>query len=449
MEFQQKLLKENRNKGVFLQCKWIEILVFAILVVLGNRITTSLHILAAVFVAICILKSDVEDAFCWSILLIPNIRVFDNLGYTFIVNLLLALPLIVYFIRRGLNRIYLPVFGAIALFVVELLHGFALDNLNSAVNLIGWTLNFILCITITMDHSVKIKKENVFGALTTGVILSATMYLISVGTSMFEIISSMSSNIRLEAYANDPNYYSTYICLAMAYVLYINGKDVIRIVAMLLLTGIGLLTASKMCLLIMLFEYAVFFLQLLKPDIKGRKNRRFILGLFLIGGVAVFLLRDYVGMIIENFFRRLGIAASGVIDVNKVTTGRLGIVSEYIEILFNNFKCLLFGYGFNYHQFLGQSSGHGAHNTYLDIILSWGILGVIIFSIVIYCWLYSYCKVRAIRKIQMIAMLPMFVLLLNFFSLSCLSANVFPFLITVAIIPWQSTRESLEERGNK
>lgn len=449
MEFQQKLLKENQNKGVFLRRKWIEILIFATLVVLGNRITTSLHILAAVFVAICILKSDVEDAFCWSLLLIPNIRIFDNLGYTFIVNMLLAVPLIVYFLRRGLNRIYLPILGAIALFVVELLHEFALDNLNGAVNLIGWTLNFILCITITMDHSVKIKKENVFGALTTGVILSATMYLISAGTSVFEIISSMSSNVRLEAYANDPNYYSTYICLAMAYVIYINCKNVIRIAAMLLLTGIGLLTASKMCLLVMLFEYAVFFLQLLKPDAKGRKNRRFILWLFLIGGIAVFLLRDYAGMIIENFLRRLGIAAGGVIDVNKVTTGRADILSEYIEILFNNLKCLLFGYGFSYHQFLGQTSGHGAHNTYLDIILSWGILGVIIFSIVIYCWLHSYCRVRDIRKIQMIAMLPMFVLLLNFFSLSCLSASIFSFVITVAIIPWQSTHESLEERGNK
>ncbi len=446
MEFQRELLKANQNKGGFLRHKWIEVLIFAILVVLGNRVTSSLHILAVVFVVVCILKSNVEDAFCWSLLLIPNIRIFDDLGYTFVVNMLIALPLIVYFFRRGLNRIHIPVLGAAALFVLEFLHELALDNLNEVVNLIGWTLNFVLCITITMDDEVQVKRENVFGALTTGVILSAAMYMISEGISVFGIIGSMSTGVRLEAYANDPNYYSTYICLAMAYVLYIEGKNVVRVAAMLLLTGIGLLTASKMCLLVMLFEYVVFFLQLLKQDVGGKKNRKFVFWLFLVCGIAAFLLRDYIGLIIDNFMKRMGIATGGVVDINRVTTGRAGIVSEYIDILFDNVKCLLFGYGFSYHQFLGQTSGHGAHNTYLDIVLSWGIFGVLIFAFVICCWLQSYRRARDIRKLQMIAMLPMFVLLLNFLSLSCLSASVFPFIITVAIIPWQPMNSYLEER---
>ncbi len=445
MVIQQELSKRGQSEDTFFRRKWIEIIIFALLVVLGNRVSLSIHIFAVVFVSVCMLKSGIEDAFCWSLLLIPNIRVFDSLGYTFIINILLAVPLLVYFFRRRLSQIYKPVLGAVVLFVLELLHELVLGNTNEVVNLIAWTLNFVLCITITMDCTIQIKKENVFSALATGVILSAGMYMISKGITVFEMVSSMNTGSRLYAYANDPNYYSLYICLAIAYIICIDGKTIIRIAMLLLLTGVGLLTASKMCMIMMLLEYAVFFLQLLKQDKVGRKNRKFVFYLFFVSCLVALLLSDYITMVVENFVRRMGLATGGVADLNRITTGRLDIVSEYIDILSKNIKCFIFGYGFSYNNFLGQTTGHVAHNTYLDIILSWGMSGVIIFIIVIYCWLYSYCKVRNIQRVRMTTMLPVFILLLGFLALSCLSAGMFPFVVTIAIVSWLPQRKDLIE----
>lgn len=432
---------KHKNR-IFLAREWPSVLIIAVLGILGELYgKVPLAILTA-FLVITILRSDTADAFCWALLLIPNIRLLDDLGQEFIVNILMAFPILVYLFRQGNKRLSLVALaGSIILFMMEIIHNAILDDMEGFANIAGWTLNLCLCMLITLDPRVQLIKSNIFSALTTGIILSAVIYLGSGQDTIKGIIDSMDYNVRLEAYSNDPNYYSLYICLAIACVLNVNGYNIYKFVTMALITGIGLLTASKMCLLLMIFEYVLIFLQIFNRN-KGNKNtRRFLL--WSAAGMAAlgFAARNYIAKIFDNFIRRAGLGVNQSFDLDRLTTGRMGIIAEYMQILGNNIACLLFGYGFNYYNSLGHSRETCSHNTYLDVILTWGLIGFLIFGFIIALWMQHYRTARNITKLTAVKMIPLIVLLINFLDLSCLSAGMFPFVVTVAIIQWLPERE--------
>lgn len=428
----------NKSKNrIFLARELPSVLIITVLGILGEMYgKLPLGVLAA-FIVITILRSDAADAFCWSLVLIPNIRLLDDLGAEFIVNIMLALPILVYLFRQGTKNLPLMALaGSIILFMMEIIHNAILDDLDGFVSIAGWTLNFCLCMLVTVDHRVKLSKNDVFSALTTGVILSAVVYLGSGQDTIKNIIDSMNHNVRLQAYAHDPNYYSLYICLSIACVLNVKGYNIYKFVVLALLTGIGLLTASKMCMLLMAFEYVLIFLQIFNRNKENKSNRKFLLwgaaGILALGYMA----RDYIVVIFDNFMRRAGLEANQTFDLDRLTTGRLGIAAEYIQILGNNIACLLFGYGFNYYNHLNHSSANCSHNTYLDVLLTWGLVGVLVFGFIITLWLQHYRASRNITKISVVRLIPLIVLLINFLDLSCLSAGMFPFVLTVAVIQW-------------
>ena len=427
-----------RDETIFLGREWISAAIFFALVVVGYRFSSKVFLLAAAaFMVLTILRSDTPNAFCWSLFLVPNIRVFDDLGVGFLVNIILALPIVVYFIRQGTRRIpAVAVLGSVILLLMEVIHYAALEQMDSLPRTLGWALNVFLCIAVTVDSRVKLKAEDVFSALSTGAILSAAMYLASGQDTIMNIIDSLGNNARFEAFANDPNYYSLYICLSIACVLNVKGYNIYKFVAMALMTGIGFLTASKMCLLLMAFEYVVLFLQIFSRRKENRANKKFIVWSAVGMGGLLFTFRNYVFIFVDNFLKRAGVVGNQITDMDKLTSGRSGIMTEYLQILLDNVWCLLVGYGFSYHEHLGQSDKAGAHNTYLDMLLAWGVIGTAIFLCVVYLWLRAYRASRKINRISTVKLIPTVILLINLFDLSCLSAGMFPFVLAVAFIQW-------------
>ena len=435
--FQVGLLKNNENK-VFLQKEWISITIIYFLVTIGNRWASGYMLMvAALCIAFIIMRSSVPNAFYWAIFLIPNIRMLDGTGISFLVNVLMALPIIVYFIRLGVGKLSkIAIFGTLLLFMIEFLHDILLCNLGNLITIIAWSLNIFLCMQFTIDSRVNLSKSDVFSAFSSGIIMSAVMYFSAGLETISNIIETMSSGTRFAAFADDPNYYSLYICLAIACIFNVSGKGVYKFIKMLLLVSIGLLTASKMCLLLMTLEFIMIFAQIFSNNSEIKKNKKFI-SVSMIGLLSMLITaRDYVNVFVQNFIRRMGQSSNQAIDLETLTTGRSRIFMEYINILINDWKCLVFGYGFSYHLFSGISTGHVAHNTYLDLFLAWGLLGTILFLIVLVGWMSSYRRTRNIHKTSFINRLPLWILLINFFDLSCLSASMFPFVITIPLIQW-------------
>ena len=81
-----------------------------------------------------------------------------------------------------------------------------------------------------------------------------------------------------------------------------------------------------------------------------------VVGLFMYGRISVF----------DSFLER-------ITSTNDVTTGRMGIWKDYISAIFSNPINLLFGFG------IGSTPKYMAHNTYLELLYTYGIFGSLTF----------------------------------------------------------------------
>ena len=71
-------------------------------------------------------------------------------------------------------------------------------------------------------------------------------------------------------------------------------------------------------------------------------------------------------------------------DANDLTTGRVDLWKMYIEYIFSDIRCFLVGRGFN-----AAALRKAAHNTYIDFIYRFGIIGTA-------CWVVYFFKCKAV-----------------------------------------------------
>lgn len=425
----------------FIKKSWIPIIVIAICCILKGYMLYA----AIAIIVLCIFFSSIEIGFCWSLFLIPNIRLFDDIGITFTVNILMLLPFIKYIYVKRFRLPRLSCIGSGLFVLIEGLHIVILGNYSSVFPSLSCILGFTYCSSLTLDKSVQIERDNMFWALTSGIIFSFLIYLVCEYNYEGSIIMFAINGHRYYGYANDPNYYALYICLTISILLGTKRKSILHLFALGALLLIGIFTTSKMCYLIMTLELlAMIFIVLtlrLNPWSTtgvGLRNRKFIVASLLSIFAVCCIFYKYVIKLIQMFLDRAG---AGVLTLNSLTTGRWGLLINYIKILFENPIALIFGYGFSYNKYLGEISGRVVHNTYLDLILSWGILGAIIFIIIVYYW-FKRCSYN--KKISLIELLPIFVLGLSIFGLSCLSASMFFVVISVTLLYLKTGPDKIE-----
>ena len=256
---------------------------------------------------------------------------------------------------------------------------------------------------------------------------------------MQALIPKIMSGARFQAYAHDPNYYSIYICVSLCILLQGKKHNISHYLLVILLMVIELLTASKMGLLLMIGIMLLNYIGVvLKTSREFQFKKRFLVGLFLIICIVSFLYQDLIVQFFDNFINRMKLSNLNQIDLNAMTSGRTEIQNGYINLIFSDWKVLIIGYGFGYYQTLGIFHGirHLAHNTYLDLVLSWGIIGSIG---MIYLFGFYFLKFRKIWECDshLIRYLPLIVLLLSYTSLSCFSAGMFWWIIAIVILSFK------------
>ena len=65
----------------------------------------------------------------------------------------------------------------------------------------------------------------------------------------------------------------------------------------------------------------------------------------------------------------------------KLSTGRSTILGDYVSLFTNDPVALIYGYGLDYYPALlqvGATVDHYAHNTYFDVVASWGVVGLVV-----------------------------------------------------------------------
>lgn len=433
----------NRDSVVILkQSKELslkKIALISVMLVCGNIISKYILLVALAYIVYLFCAQDDTENYYLGLFLISNIRVFDTFGITFVVNAILSIPLIVYLVRRKRKFNRYIVFGWFFLLLWEVLHILVYENYSNSPNELSTFLGMLFCITLTLNEKERLDFNKAWLFFTLGILFSGLAYIIVNPSYLNNIVSKITMGYRFRGYAGEPNYYALYICLSLSGLFIFTKYTIWHYLSMCALILIGIMTASKMCILLMTFIIVVGFTSCIREK-KYKSKKEFVfygvILLLLIG----FLFKKTIIVFANNFLKRAGLLG-GNLDVEKVTSGRSSIISDYVHILFNDIGSLLFGKGMQYHLFYSEAKGYGAHNTYLDAILAWGGIGTIVLVSVIIIWVKDFSieshENVGLRKTNILIM----VLLINFLDLSCLSATMFWWIISFSILSIQSYKK--------
>lgn len=416
---------------------FLYVVLFFVAVCVGNRGHVPFLYLAFCIGVAEVVFCNITDNFCFSLFLVPNIRILDDIGISFAVNILMVLPFAKYILvtRKIQPRILVY---AIAFGMMEFAHDMAYDKWEEFFPMLCWLLSFMYCMSVFLNRSIKLALSDLYYAFFYGIGVSSFAYLLSHGEYASDLLRKTMIGYRFEAYGNDPNYFSMYICMTLALLFALPRKNLLHQGMLLGLIFLGLLTGSKMCLLLMTFILLyVFFTQGLKRS-KEAKFIRYSAVWLLLGAVAV---SKQLIIFVNNFAKRAGLNNISM-ELDALTTGRSTLMYDYINYFFSDCGTLLFGCGMSYNIIIGIHY-HGAHNTYLDIALAWGILGIIILGVA----LYNLTRMAQLTwKKSLLYYLPLMCVLLNFMDLSCFSSTMFWFVVIAALFPLRAYLT--EEKGN-
>lgn len=376
-----------------------------------------------------ILTQKTEANIYLSLFLIPNIRMFDNLKISFLVNSLLFLVFLKYCLleKKGINTMVLV--NLAILFFLEFSHIFSTGNISEYIPLVSWLSSWGIAFSIIFDKELKIKKEYFYWYLATGVLFS-TLFGAAIGNGFINLIS-LNPYFRFAGMAGDPNFFATYILLIIFSTQTMLERDYESknkyIFSFLFFSMLGFLTLSKMFLLIYSTMIGINFILFIGSNLKrkNKKQRRFftiLSGTFLIVG---FIFKDFLFQIFNNFATRFSDSSVSGTALNQLTTGRSSLVAFYLAELGKDAKLYLFGDGLSYET---TFSTLAVHNTYMDVILSWGVVGIIAL-LAIGGYAIYYCFNNYIWSKEVYSYFPLIVFAVTLFSLSFLSADMFPLVL--------------------
>ena len=415
-------------------------IVLSVILILGNILSRFILVVAAFYIIYLFCSQNDIENYYLGLFLIPNIRILDAFGVTYIVNLLLAVPLVIYVMRKNYKFDRTVLFGWLFLLIWEGFHIAVFENYSNLPNELSMFLGMLYCITITLNEYHELNCKNAWNFFAFGIIVSGISYLFSHPSYLNGMVANIVMGYRFSGYAGEPNYYSLYICLALSMIFTFKKYSIYNYCAMFILIIFGLMTASKMCVLLMLFTLIIGFIDCAKK-IKYQSKKGFIIFgilMLIIGGV---LFKNQIAVLAQNFIKRAGLSDNNL-DFERITSGRSSIFSEYISILSNDFLGLIFGKGLQYHLFF-NSGGYGSHNTYLDAVLAWGGIGFIVLISIIAYWRNNIISRLKVKKTFSI---PILILGINFLDLSCLSATMFWWVLSLSFLSLYNNADFIEEQ---
>lgn len=311
-----------------------------------------------------IVFSDNEDGVCCMFFLLPFANVFklNPAGSSFFTYLTIVLALKLIVKKRKIEKRFL-----------------ILWMLLFALQVVGCNMNWgtlikqasVLLLVYGYFHCCKNITGQIVLNFGVGVLISC---FVANMTSIFSNLHAYLRVIRayeisLDTYRftalySDPNYLSkTLIVLCISLFVLIQKKAISPkyYVLIALLIGFGFQTISKSFFLMLVVMVILFFAISIRTGHWGTSLAialfcAIVVVLFMYGRISVF----------DSFLER-------ITSTNDVTTGRMEIWKDYISAIFSSPINLLFGFG------IGSAPKYMAHNTYLELLYTYGILGSLTF----------------------------------------------------------------------
>lgn len=204
-----------------------------------------------------------------------------------------------------------------------------------------------------------------FMSLFNGSIFRITQY---VSTKEIRISGEMTS--RFAGLYADPNYYTVNLIIALCIIVILYEKSIISPIVSILLSisliGFAGMTGSKSALLMLAFPVLLFLYF-------SVKSKKYHIVLFAMIGVAFAISLIFSGKF--EVFNNAIVRMKSASDAKSLTTGRSEIWKMYFEFFRANPTRVFLGNSINN----VTLNGRAAHNTYIDLIYQFGIIGSIWF----------------------------------------------------------------------
>ena len=390
-----------------------------------------LKFLLIVLIILIVFFSKAEDLLPIIFFIHPNSALFDNIGFTYLFNFSVVIVVIkiLLFSKLKLPKKSLLLFIILLLFEIFSCLISTFTNL-SMFSLVSWTSSYLVLIIASYNQE-KISFEKIYRYFFVG-------FCCAFITGWMEPILKWGVNIptgyRFTGLLRDPNYYSIdalfLIFSASTYATLCNKNKFLYIIPLVFM---GLCSVSKTFILLL---FLGIFISIVL-NIKKINFKNLILG-FIIILIVIMLAYKYglIDLIMDKYLYRS--------ETTSLLTGRDKLWIFYISSLLKNPLILLFGKSLTYYSKILNPgiidsffTNFVAHNTYLDFILSWGIIGTILYLIFLstifqnFKNYYSNFKNKE-KNLNFILCTTLFLAVI--FVLSYLSADVFAILILYLII---------------
>lgn len=354
-------------------------LINLLLILSGNELSV-IRWLLLLFEFFIIIISSEDKIIPLLFFLHPLSATYDKLGFTYLFNFSILILLIKLFIiyRPSLERKSTFLFLLIVLleFILILKEG-ELDY--RIISLGSWIASYLLLIF----YSNKIDKINFkvvykyfYIGFLLGALLGFTYPVMRWG------ILNIPTAYRFTGLLRDPNYYCIdALLLIFSANTYSKLTERNKYILIFPILCLGALSISKTFVILMVLGVVLISI----INIKKIKVKQIFAGIAALSIIFVILYNmNFIDIFIEKFVYRT--------ETTTLLTGRDDLYKYYINELLNNPFNLIFGNSMiNYPYVLSVGSVDSfytnfvAHNTFLDVVLSWGVIGTILYITLLYC----------------------------------------------------------------
>ncbi|MEG0559840.1 MAG: O-antigen ligase family protein [Muribaculaceae bacterium] len=332
-------------------------------------------------------QSVIEDFYCF-VCLIPYLSIFsiNDIGVTFLFFLISSIKLLISNSEKIKDQHIIV--ALIIILIIESSNDLLKCSFGETLSPISYILYFSFFILFAPLK--KINSSKLIAFFVIGLITVQIFSIIQAGglTGLISNLDNTDIKIRLgetdteKNYGNNlggamgfPIYSIMLICIAYKFI--ITNKD--KIYRILIISFIifeiiiTLFTLSRVFFL----GLSMFFICVIISVIQSKKGVLMLLFFIMIVAITYFYVDNSANILLEKYQKR---------GNDDISTGRFQIYYDSLEYLLNNFRAIFIGDGIIGYRRVGELLSKlfsmSAHNLYLDIIMSVGIIGFIcLFSI--------------------------------------------------------------------
>ena len=389
-----------------------------------NLVSINIFVATIFTIYTLFLKKDVNLFYSFIIFLIPNLNLFLFNGVP-LINILIVVSMVwlIFFEKIYLNDGERKFLIIIIFFIVyDLIHFLFNNYFNMIENIILYSsivASFFFYVYQKKSNSIE-KYVNPFICGTIGSLISGLLFMISTD----KLANGVDITNRNLGNAGDPNYLGLYILISITFLINQIRKDKLtfkKLIIIIFLAIGGFSTSSRTFMLILIVELLPFIYTILRDFIVKFQLRKIILI-----GVGIVIIIFFLTIFNENIrfiFERFNDAS----NLDELTNGRSDIALTYLNKLATSEAHLLFGFGISKYPINMEIFAY-AHNAYVEILVTVGIIGMLLIIFLIIYFLYTHNV-----KIFSMRFLPVIIFLFIAFGINIVEVECFYFLFALLI----------------